>query len=61
MVFTIDKTRKVVNAKTRGSHPVLEQEATEIIASLPRMSPEKQWEIPIGVRDSVPITFEVLE
>ncbi|MFT6066573.1 MAG: hypothetical protein ACJAYY_000218 [Paraglaciecola sp.] len=42
MVFTIDKTRKVVNAKTRDSHPVLEQETTEIIASLPQMSPEKQ-------------------
>jgi|TARA_B110000967_G_C18901771_1_gene576118 hypothetical protein len=41
VVFTIDKTRKVVNARTRGSHPVLEQKAPEIIASLLQMSPEK--------------------
>ena len=41
MVFTIDKTFKAVNARTRCPYPVLEQEATEIFASLPQMSREK--------------------
>jgi len=59
VVFTISKTGKVVNVRSRGPHPVLEKEVGEIISSLPQMTPGKQRGTPVGVSYSIPITFEV--
>ena len=59
VLFTIVKTGKIINVKTRGPHPVLEKEVTEIIESLPKMIPGKQRGMPVSVSFSIPITFEV--
>lgn len=59
VVFTISKTGKVINVKSRGPHPVLEREVGEIISALPVMKPGKQRGMPVGVSYSIPITFEV--
>ncbi|WP_339660648.1 energy transducer TonB [uncultured Polaribacter sp.] len=59
VVFTINKSGKIVNVKSRGPHPVLEREVGEIIGSLPDMKPGKQRGMPVGVSYSIPITFEV--
>lgn len=59
VLFTIGKTGKIINVKTRGPHPVLEKEVTQIIESLPKMIPGKQRGMPVSVSFSIPITFEV--
>lgn len=59
VVFTISKTGKIVNVRSRGPHPVLEKEVGQIISSLPQMKPGKQRGMPVGVSYSIPITFEV--
>ncbi|WP_405564047.1 energy transducer TonB [Polaribacter sp. Asnod6-C07] len=59
VLFTIGNDGKIVNVKTRGPHPVLEKEVTEIINALPKMTPGKQRGVPVRVSFSIPITFEV--
>lgn len=59
VVFTISKTGKIINVRSRGPHPVLEKEVAKIISSLPLMKPGKQRGTPVGVSYSIPITFEV--
>jgi protein TonB len=59
VVFTISKTGKIINVRSRGPHPVLEKEVGQIISSLPQMKPGKQRGMPVGVSYSIPITFEV--
>lgn len=59
VVFTISKTGKIINVKSRGPHPVLEKEVGQIISALPDMTPGKQRGMPVGVSYSIPITFEV--
>ena len=59
VVFTISKTGKVINVRSRGPHPVLEKEVAKVIGSLPQMKPGKQRGNPVGVSYSIPITFEV--
>jgi len=59
VVFTISKTGKVINVRSRGPHPVLEKEVAKVIGSLPQMKPGKQRGTPVGVSYSIPITFEV--
>ena len=59
VVFTISKTGKIINVRSRGPHPVLETEVGKIISALPRMTPGKQRGMPVGVSYSIPITFEV--
>lgn len=61
VVFTIDKTGKVVNVMVRGPHPTLETEVFKIFSALPRMTPGKQRGIPVGVTYSIPITIKVFE
>ena len=59
VVFTISRTGKVINVKSRGPHPVLEREVGKVISSLPIMKPGRQRGKPVGVSFSIPITFEV--
>jgi protein TonB len=61
VVFTISKTGKIINVRSRGPHPVLEKEVATIISSLPKMKPGRQRGTPVGVSYSIPITFEVRE
>ncbi|GAA4971757.1 energy transducer TonB [Algibacter aquimarinus] len=57
--FKIDNTGKVVDIKTRGTHPDLEKEAERVINIIPEMTPGKQRDINVGVIYSLPIVFQV--
>ena len=57
--FTIDKTGKVNNIKTRASHPKLQDEAIRVINMLPEMTPGKQNDKNVGVIYNLPIIFQV--
>lgn len=57
--FTIDKTGKVSNIKTRAPHPKLEDEAIRVINLVPEMTPGKQNDKNVGVIYTLPIKFKV--
>ncbi len=57
--FTIDKTGKVNNIKTRAPHPKLEDEAIRVINLMPEMTPGKQNDKNVGVIYTLPIKFKV--
>jgi protein TonB len=57
--FKIDRNGKVVNVRARAPHPRLEQEAVEVVSSLPDMTPGKQRGKAVGVLYSLPILFQV--
>ncbi len=56
--FYIDKNGNVTNVKARGPHEKLEQEATRVIKSLPKMTPAKQNGKSVKISYSVPITIK---
>nr|WP_244962210.1 energy transducer TonB [Algibacter amylolyticus] len=55
--FTIDKTGKVTNVKTRADHDKLKEEAARVINFIPEMIPGKQNNKNIGVIYTLPIIF----
>ncbi|MEP3838278.1 MAG: energy transducer TonB [Algibacter sp.] len=55
--FTIDKTGKVTNVKTRADHQKLQDEAHRVIHFIPEMTPGKQNNKNIGVIYTLPIVF----
>lgn len=57
--FTIDKTGRIIDVKTRAPHPKLESEAKRVINSIPEMKPGKQRDKAVGVRYTLPIKFQV--
>ena len=57
--FKIDKNGNVVDVRARAPHPRLEQEAIEVVKSLPKMVPGKQRGKPVGVLYALPILFQV--
>ncbi|MEM0517799.1 MULTISPECIES: energy transducer TonB [Aequorivita] len=57
--FKIDKSGKVVDVRARAPHPRLEKEATDVVNSLPDMTPGKQRGKPVGVLYSLPIVFDI--
>ncbi|HET8753053.1 MAG TPA: energy transducer TonB [Salinimicrobium sp.] len=57
--FRIEKSGDVTVIGVRGPHPRLEQEARDVINSLPKMQPGKQRGKPVGVLYAMPITFKV--
>lgn len=57
--FTIDKTGKVSNIKTRAPHPKLEDEAIRVINLMPVMTPGRQNDKNVGVIYTLPIKFKV--
>lgn len=59
VVFKIDKTGKITNARARGPHARLEKEAVRVVNLLPDMTPGKQRGIPVGVSYTLPITLHV--
>ncbi len=59
VLFKIDRTGKVVGIQARGPHKRLETEAVKVIKSLPRMTPAKQRGRAVGVKYTLPITFDV--
>ncbi len=59
--FTIDKTGKVTNIRTRSKYKELEKEARRVIAKLPKMKPGQQRNRPVKVTYTLPIIFRVEE
>ncbi|MFI1744434.1 energy transducer TonB [Thalassobellus sediminis] len=57
--FTVDKTGRVTNIKTRSPHPKLDEEAERVINMIPEMTPGKQNNKNVGVLYSIPIVFQV--
>ncbi len=57
--FKIDRKGNVVDVRARAPHPRLEQEAIEVVKSLPKMTPGKQRGQPVGVLYALPILFQV--
>lgn len=57
--FTIDKTGKVTDVKTRAPHPKLEKEAVRVINFIPEMTPGRQRDKNVGVIYNLPIIFQV--
>jgi len=57
--FTIDKTGKVTDIKTRAPHPKLEKETVRVINFIPEMTPGKQRDKNVGVIYNLPIVFQV--
>jgi len=57
--FTIDKTGKVKDIKTRAPHAKLEKEAVRVINFIPKMIPGKQRDKNVGVIYNLPIVFQV--
>jgi len=59
VIFKIDKTGKISDARARGPHKRLEKEALRVVNMLPQMIPGKQRGIPVGVSYTLPITLQV--
>ncbi len=59
--FTIDKTGKVTNIRTRSKYKELEKEARRVISKLPKMKPGQQRNRPVKVTYTLPIIFRVEE
>jgi protein TonB len=59
VIFTIDKNGDVANIMARAPHKSLEKEAIRVIDLLPKMTPGKQRNRAVGVKYSLPITFNV--
>lgn len=59
VMFTINKNGDIVDIQARAPHVRLEKEAIRVIESLPKMQPGKQRGRPVGVKYSLPITFNV--
>ena len=57
--FKIDKNGRVTDVRARAPHPRLEKEATDVVKSLPNMTPGKQRGKPVGVLYSLPIVFDI--
>lgn len=59
VIFKIDKTGHVIDARARGPHARLEKEAVRVVNLLPTLTPGKQRGMPVGVSYTLPITFHV--
>lgn len=59
VIFTVDKNGDITNIMARAPHKSLEKEAIRVIDLLPKMIPGKQRNRTVGVKYSLPITFNV--
>ena len=59
VIFRIDKYGNVADVKARAPHVRLQKEAIKVVSALPKMTPGKQRGKPVGVKYSLPITFNV--
>lgn len=60
VMFTITKRGKIEDVMARAPHPRLQKEAIRVIKSLPSITPGKQRGMPVNVKYSLPIAFEVI-
>ena len=59
VMFKIDKNGNITDIKARAPHKKLQDEAIRIVKLLPKMTPGKQRQVPVGVKYSLPIVFKV--
>ena len=59
VVFKIDKNGQITDVMTKAPHPRLQKEAERVVKALPTMKAGRQGNRAVGVRYSIPITFEV--
>jgi len=59
VIFKIDKTGKISDARARGPHKRLEKEALRVVNMLPTLTPGKQRGMPVSVSYTLPITLHV--
>ena len=59
IIYKIDKSGKVIEAKAKAPHPVLATEAIRVIKLLPVMKPGYQRNKPVIVPYSIPVVFQV--
>jgi TonB family protein len=59
IIFIITKEGKITDIRTRGPHPILEQEARRIVKLLPDIGPGRQNGKAVNVPFSIPITFKL--
>ncbi|WP_196895073.1 energy transducer TonB [Aureivirga marina] len=57
--FKIDKSGNISEIRSRAPHKRLQQEAERVIKTLPKMTPGKQRGRAVGVKYSLPISFNV--
>lgn len=58
-MFKIDKNGNIVDIKARAPHKKLQEEAIRVIRLLPKMKPGMQRKVAVGVKYSIPITFQI--
>lgn len=61
VIFKIDTTGNIIDARARAPHPELEKEAIRVVNSLPKMTPGNQRGKNVVVPYSLPINFSIPE
>jgi len=59
VIFRIDKTGNITDIQARAPHPRLKKEAIRVTKTLPKMVPGKQRGVPVGMKYTLPISFNV--
>ena len=59
VVFRIDPKGNITEIQARAPHPRLKKEAIRVTRTLPRMIPGKQRGVPVGMKYTLPISFNV--
>jgi len=59
VVFRIDPKGNITDVNARAPHPRLRKEAIRVAKTLPKMTPGKQRGVPVGMKYTLPISFNV--
>ena len=59
VTFRIDESGNVTNINARAPHPILKKEAIRVASLLPKMIPGKQRGKAVGMKYTLPISFNV--
>jgi protein TonB len=59
VVFRIDPTGRITDVNARAPHPRLKKEAIRVTNTLPKMTPGKQRGVAVGMKYTLPISFNV--
>jgi len=59
VVFRIDPKGNITEINARAPHPKLKAEAIRVTKTLPKMIPGKQRGVPVGMKYTLPISFNV--
>ena len=59
VVFRINRAGNIVDINARAPHPRLKKEAIRVTKTLPKMTPGKQRGKPVGMKYTLPISFNV--